>query len=94
MPDGIVNEGIGASVRRKEDKKLSQVKAAIQTILIVQASFMPILCALIAPMQKLPALINAIIHALEPLGVTDMSMPATPEKVWQSIQSAQFKAAE
>ena len=41
-----------------------------------------------------PALINAIIHALEPLGVTDMSMPATPEKVWQSIQSAQLKAAE
>ena len=41
-----------------------------------------------------PALINAIINALEPLGVTDMSMPATPEKVWRSIQGAQAKAAE
>ena len=41
-----------------------------------------------------PALINAIINALEPLGVTDMSMPATPEKVWRSIQGAQSKAAE
>ena len=39
-----------------------------------------------------PALINAIINALEPLGVTDMSMPATPEKVWRSIQDAQLKA--
>ena len=41
-----------------------------------------------------PALINAIINALSPLGVTDMSMPATPETVWRAIQNAQAKAAE
>jgi carbon-monoxide dehydrogenase large subunit len=35
-----------------------------------------------------PTVINAIIDALEPLGVTDISMPATPLKVWQAIQSA------
>lgn len=39
-----------------------------------------------------PALINAIIDALQPIGVTDMSMPATPEKVWRSIQDAQYNA--
>jgi carbon-monoxide dehydrogenase large subunit len=33
-----------------------------------------------------PAVINAVIDALAPLGVTDMSMPATPEKVWAAIQ--------
>jgi aerobic carbon-monoxide dehydrogenase large subunit len=35
-----------------------------------------------------PAVINAVIDALTPLGVTDISMPATPEKVWRAIQSA------
>ena len=35
-----------------------------------------------------PTVINAIIDALAPLGVTDMGTPATPEKVWQAIQSA------
>ena len=41
-----------------------------------------------------PALINAIINALSPLGVTDMSMPATPQKVWKAIQDSQSIAAE
>jgi aerobic carbon-monoxide dehydrogenase large subunit len=36
-----------------------------------------------------PAVINAVIDALIPLGVTDISMPATPEKVWRAIQAAQ-----
>ncbi len=39
-----------------------------------------------------PAVINAVIDALAPLGVTDISMPASPEKVWRAIQSAQGKA--
>lgn len=41
-----------------------------------------------------PALINAVVDALSPLGVTDMSMPASPEKVWRAINDAQTKAAE
>ena len=41
-----------------------------------------------------PALINAVIDALSPLGVTDMSMPATPQKVWKAIQESQSVAAE
>ncbi|MBK9034268.1 MAG: xanthine dehydrogenase family protein [Myxococcales bacterium] len=35
-----------------------------------------------------PAVINAVLDALAPVGVTDMSMPATPEKVWRAIQAA------
>ncbi len=35
-----------------------------------------------------PAVINAILDALAPLGVEDISMPATPAKVWQAIQNA------
>ncbi|MDP6786092.1 MAG: xanthine dehydrogenase family protein molybdopterin-binding subunit [Rhodospirillales bacterium] len=36
-----------------------------------------------------PAVINAVLDALSDLGVTDIAMPATPEKVWRAIQSAQ-----
>ena len=32
-----------------------------------------------------PALINAIIDALAPVGVTQIDMPATPEKVWKAL---------
>jgi carbon-monoxide dehydrogenase large subunit len=35
-----------------------------------------------------PAVINAVIDALTPLGVTNISMPATPEKIWRAIQAA------
>ena len=41
-----------------------------------------------------PAVINAIVDALAVVGVTDMSMPATPEKVWRAINDATPKAAE
>jgi aerobic carbon-monoxide dehydrogenase large subunit len=36
-----------------------------------------------------PAVINAVIDALQPLGITHIDMPATPERVWRAIQSAQ-----
>jgi carbon-monoxide dehydrogenase large subunit len=32
--------------------------------------------------------INAIVDALRPLGVTDIAMPATPERVWRAIRGA------
>ncbi len=35
-----------------------------------------------------PAIINGIVDALRPLGVTDVAMPATPMTVWKTIQSA------
>jgi carbon-monoxide dehydrogenase large subunit len=35
-----------------------------------------------------PAVINAVIDALAPLGVTHIDMPATPEKVWRAIRAA------
>jgi len=33
-----------------------------------------------------PAVINAVVDALRPLGVTDIRMPATPERVWRAIR--------
>ncbi|MDH3910973.1 MAG: xanthine dehydrogenase family protein molybdopterin-binding subunit [Rhodospirillales bacterium] len=39
-----------------------------------------------------PALINALVDALAPLGVRTIDMPATPERVWRAIRDA--RAAE
>ena len=35
-----------------------------------------------------PAVINAVLDALAPLGVKDLDMPASPHRVWQAIQAA------
>lgn len=35
-----------------------------------------------------PAIIEAILDALRPLGVSDLDMPATPQRVWRSILEA------
>ena len=35
-----------------------------------------------------PAVVNAIVDALRPLGVDDVTMPCTPERVWRAIQTA------
>jgi carbon-monoxide dehydrogenase large subunit len=35
-----------------------------------------------------PAIMNAILDALRPLGVKALDMPATPFRVWQAIQGA------
>ena len=35
-----------------------------------------------------PAVVNAVLDALEPYGVTDIDMPTSPERVWRAIQEA------
>jgi carbon-monoxide dehydrogenase large subunit len=35
-----------------------------------------------------PAVVNAVVDALAPYGVTDIDMPATPERVWRAIEEA------
>jgi len=39
------------------------------------------------------AVMNAVIDALSPLGVQDLTMPATPEKVWRAIHGGAPKQA-
>ena len=41
-----------------------------------------------------PAVTNAVIDALRPLGVTYINMPLTPMRVWQTIQEAPSAAAK
>lgn len=36
-----------------------------------------------------PAIMNAVIDALRPLGVNEVPMPASPRNVWEAIQAAQ-----
>jgi carbon-monoxide dehydrogenase large subunit len=40
----------------------------------------------------LPATINAVVDALKPLDVAHIDMPATPHRIWQTIEKA--KAAQ
>ena len=35
-----------------------------------------------------PCLVNAVVDALSPFGITDIDMPMTPNRVWQAIQDA------
>ncbi len=35
-----------------------------------------------------PAVMNAIIDALSTFGITDIDMPATPQRVWRAITEA------
>jgi carbon-monoxide dehydrogenase large subunit len=42
----------------------------------------------------LAAVMNALNDALAPFGVTNLAMPATPQRVWQAIQGARKVAAE
>jgi aerobic carbon-monoxide dehydrogenase large subunit len=39
-----------------------------------------------------PAVVNAILDALRPLGVTHFDMPATPMRVWQAIEAARGRS--
>ena len=36
-----------------------------------------------------PAVVNAVVDALRPFGVTDVRMPCTPERVWRALQGMQ-----
>jgi aerobic carbon-monoxide dehydrogenase large subunit len=40
-----------------------------------------------------PAVVNAIVDALRPLGVRDVPMPCSPERVWRAIEAARAGAA-
>jgi carbon-monoxide dehydrogenase large subunit len=39
----------------------------------------------------LAVVINAIVDALKPFGIRDITMPATPFTVWQAIQAAKAR---
>jgi len=34
------------------------------------------------------AVMNAVVDALSPFGITDIDMPATPERVWRALEEA------
>ncbi len=42
----------------------------------------------------LPAVANAVIDALSPLGIRQIAMPATAEVIWRAIREAKAKRAE
>lgn len=38
-----------------------------------------------------PAVVNAVLDALAPLGITHLDMPLTPQRIWQAIQAARSR---
>lgn len=50
-------------------------------------------CGEVGAIGSPPAIINAVVDALSEYGIDDISMPATPQKVWQAIQNAKTAAA-
>ena len=40
-----------------------------------------------------PAVVNAIVDALRPMGIDDVTMPCTPQRVWRAIQTARDSGA-
>ena len=40
-----------------------------------------------------PAVVNAVVDAIRHLGVNDVRMPCTPERVWQAIQDRRRRSA-
>ncbi|MQA04869.1 MAG: molybdopterin-dependent oxidoreductase [Streptosporangiales bacterium] len=40
-----------------------------------------------------PAVVNAVVDALRPMGINDVRMPCSPERVWRAIQDAKGGAA-
>ncbi len=45
-------------------------------------------CGEAGTVGALPAVANAIVDALSPLGVRHIEMPSTPERIWRAIQGA------
>ena len=41
-----------------------------------------------------PAVVNAIVDAVRPLGVNDILMPCTPERVWKAIQAGRRRSGD
>jgi carbon-monoxide dehydrogenase large subunit len=41
-----------------------------------------------------PAVVNAVVDALRPFGVTDVPMPASPQTVWRVLQAARARGAD
>ena len=42
----------------------------------------------------MPAVGNALVDALKPLGIRDLPMPATPESLWRAIREAAKAAGD
>jgi carbon-monoxide dehydrogenase large subunit len=40
------------------------------------------------------AIINAIIDALSPFNITDLPMPATPERIWRAVHCPDGRSAD
>jgi carbon-monoxide dehydrogenase large subunit len=45
-------------------------------------------CGEAGAIAAFPAIVNAVLDALSPLGVEHLDGPATPSRIWQAIEAA------
>lgn len=72
---------------------LPNFQAGTETTLCAHNSLGVKGCGEVGAIGSPPAVINAVLDALSAVGVQDISMPATPQKVWAAIQSAKAPMA-
>src|SRR5262249_4746064 len=46
-----------------------------------------------APIGATSGLVNGVLDALAPLGVTEVPLPMTPMRVWQAVETARLRLA-
>ena len=73
-----------ARMRKRDD---ADCQASRSTRRRVAAARGVVLCA--GAIGSPPAVINAVLDALAPLGVKELDMPASPSRVWEAIRAAQ-----
>ncbi|HEX6981074.1 MAG TPA: xanthine dehydrogenase family protein molybdopterin-binding subunit [Alphaproteobacteria bacterium] len=72
---------------------LPSIAVATQTTLCTHNPLGVKGCGEVGAIGAPPAVINAVIDALSPYGITHIDMPATPQRVWRAIQDARMKQA-
>ncbi len=77
----------------RADDQAASIEVATCTTLCAHNSLGVKGCGEVGAIGSPPAVINAIVDALWDDGVRDISMPATPQKVWQAIQAATMPQA-
>ena len=83
--------GIGQPVRRVEDRRfLTGAGRYVADIDLTRQLHAPFLRLLMAGAVAAPAAVmNALMDALAPAGITRLDMPATPLAIWQALRAAQ-----
>ena len=87
-PEGQLLTGSYMDYCMPRADNLPSIQVAHETTLCTHNSLGVKGCGEVGAIGSPPAVINAVLDALNDFGVEDIAMPATPARVWQAIQDA------